>query len=353
MGSKNTSRNRLAGGVCVLALGLAACNGGESGQAEEFEGLEGASFTVGSKQFTEQLILGHMAIMALEEAGASVTDQTGLAGTLVVREALEADEIDMYWEYTGTAWADIFGADEVSVEPGELHTTVADEIAMYGEYTGTAWADIFGEDEVIADPEELHTTVADRDLEENGIVWGERGDFENAYALAQNADTAGELGVSTLTDLADLSAESPEEPTLCIAEEFAGRADGFPGMSEHYDMQIPDDNITILAEGIIYNVVAEGGDCNFGMVFTTDGRIAALDLEVLEDDESFFPEYNPSITMREEIHEEFPEAMDLMNEVMATLDTEAMQELNLQVDEEGLLPEVVAEAWLTEQGIIG
>src|SRR5690625_60906 len=318
MGSKNTSRNRLAGGVCVLALGLAACNGGESGQAEEFEGLEGASFTVGSKQFTEQLILGHMAIMALEEAGASVTDQTGLAGTLVVREALEADEIDMYWECTGTAWADSFG-----------------------------------EDEVIADPEELHTTVADRDLEENGIVWGERGDFENAYALAQNADTAGELGVSTLTDLADLSAESPEEATLCIAEEFAGRADGFPGMSEHYDMQIPDDNITILAEGIIYNEVAEGGDCNFGMVFTTDGRIAALDLEVLEDDESFFPEYNPSITMREEIHEEFPEAMDLMNEVMATLDTEAMQELNLQVDEEGLLPEVVAEAWLTEQGIIG
>ncbi|HLS16060.1 MAG TPA: glycine betaine ABC transporter substrate-binding protein [Beutenbergiaceae bacterium] len=318
MGSKNTSRNRLAGGVCVLALGLAACNGGESGQAEEFEGLEGASFTVGSKQFTEQLILGHMAIMALEEAGASVTDQTGLAGTLVVREALEADEIDMYWEYTGTAWADIFG-----------------------------------EDEVIADPEELHTTVADRDLEENGIVWGERGDFENAYALAQNADTAGELGVSTLTDLADLSAESPEEATLCIAEEFAGRADGFPGMSEHYDMQIPDDNITILAEGIIYNEVAEGGDCNFGMVFTTDGRIAALDLEVLEDDESFFPEYNPSITMREEIHEEFPEAMDLMNEVMATLDTEAMQELNLQVDEEGLLPEEVAEEWLTEQGIIG
>src|SRR5690625_1351929 len=318
MGSKNTSRNRLAGGVCVLALGLAACNGGESGQAEEFEGLEGASFTVGSKQFTEQLILGHLAIMAREEAGASVPDQTGLAGTLVVREALEADEIDMYWEYTGTAWADIFG-----------------------------------EDEVIADPEELHTTVADRDLEENGIVWGERGDFENAYALAQNADTAGELGVSTLTDLADLSAESPEEPTLCIAEEFAGRADGFPGMSEHYDMQIPDDNITILAEGIIYNVVAEGGDCNFGMVFTTDGRIAALDLEVLEDDESFFPEYNPSITMREEIHEEFPEAMDLMNEVMATLDTEAMQELNLQVDEEGLLPEEVAEEWLTEQGIIG
>ena len=318
MGSKNTSRNRLAGGVCVLALGLAACNGGESGQAEEFEGLEGASFTVGSKQFTEQLILGHMAIMALEEAGASVTDQTGLAGTLVVREALEADEIDMYWEYTGTAWADIFG-----------------------------------EDEVIADPEELHTTVADRDLEENGIVWGDRGDFENAYALAQNADTAGELGVSTLTDLADLSAESPQEATLCIAEEFAGRADGFPGMSEHYDMQIPDDNITILAEGIIYNEVAEGGDCNFGMVFTTDGRIAALDLEVLEDDESFFPEYNPSITIREEIHEEFPEAMDLMNEVMATLDTEAMQELNLQVDEEGLLPEEVAEEWLTEQGIIG
>lgn len=318
MGSQTASRRKLAAGTCVLALGLAACgNGDGDGGAGEFEGLEGASITVGSKQFTEQLILGYMAIMALEEAGASVDDQTGLAGTLVVREALEAGEVDLYWEYTGTAWADIFG-----------------------------------EDEVIADGGELHSTVADRDLEENGIVWGERGDFENAYALAQNTETADEFGVSTLSDLAALSADSPEDATLCIAEEFAGRADGFPGMSEHYDMQIPDNNVTILAEGIIYNEVAEGGDCNFGMVFTTDGRISALDLEVLEDDESFFPEYNPAITIREEVHEEYPELQELMDEVMATIDTETMQELNLQVDEEGLLPEEVAEEWLIEQGII-
>lgn len=314
-----TGTARMLALVAATALLAAAC--GDNGvDPEVAEGLEGADITVGSKDFTEQVVLGQMLVIALDEAGANVTDQTELAGTAVVREALETGEVDAYWEYTGTAWVDIFG-----------------------------------ETEVIEDPDELLETVRQRDEEENDITWGERGDFENTYALAQNQETADELGVETLSDLAELSRENPDEATLCIADEFATRDDGFPGMSEHYDMEIPDGNIDTMEEGIIYNQTAETdpGTCNFGMVFTTDGRIEALDLAVLEDDESFFPEYNPALSVRVEVAEEHPELVDLANDIIESIDFDTMRQLNLRVDQEGELPADVARDHLEEAGIFG
>ena len=303
--------------LAVAALLLAGCEDDGDGVAAELEGLEGADITVASKEFTEQVILGQMLVIALEDAGADVTDETSLAGTAVVREALETGEIDAYWEYTGTAWADIYG-----------------------------------ETEIIADPDELLEQVAERDAEA-GIVWGERAEFENSYGIAQSQAVADEFGVATLSELAELAEESPDDATLCVAEEFATRDDGLPGMTAHYDMDptVPEP----LDEGIIYTEVADGPDssCNFGMVFTTDGRIAALDLELLDDDESFFPEYNPAITVREEVAEEHPELIDLANEIIATIGFDEMQELNARADEEGMPPEDVARDWLEEQGIIG
>lgn len=309
--------------LLVLGLVLTGCgdDGGDGGDGgdQTAEGLEGADLTVASKEFTEQVLLGQMMVLALEDAGASVKDQTSLAGTSVVRDALETGEVDMYFEYTGTAWADIFG-----------------------------------EEEVIDEPDELLKTVRQRDEEENNITWGERAEFENTYAFAQNQQTADELGVETLSDLAELSKNQPDEATLCIAEEFATREDGFPGMAEHYGMEIPDDNITLLSEGVIYSQIdqAPDSDCNFGMVFTTDGRIGALDLEVLEDDEAFFPEYNPALSIRQEVADQHPEALELGNEIMDSLDFETMRDLNLRVDEEGELPEDVAEDHLRNEGII-
>ena len=319
MSQRHHRSRRVVGLACAFLL-VTACGPGDDGNGavEEVEGLEGASVTVGSKQFDEQVILGQMAVLALEAVGADVTDRTALAGTAVVREALETGEIDLYWEYTGTAWADIFG-----------------------------------QQEVLDDPEELLEAVREMD-QENGITWGERAEFENTYALAQNQQTAERLGVTTLSELAELSRSDPDEATLCIAEEFATRDDGFPGMAEHYEMEIPPGNIEVVDEGIIYTEVANEseGTCNFGMVFTTDGRIGSLDLEVLEDDEAFFPEYNPAIAIRTEVAEEYPDIVDLMNDIIGTLDTESMQELNLRAAEGGELPEDIARDWLEEQGIL-
>ena len=94
---------QLLGLFAVLTLIIAGCGGGGGGGASGCR-PSGAEFTVGSKEFTEQLILGQITLQALENAGATVNDQIGLAGTVAARKALESGEIDMYWEYTGTGW---------------------------------------------------------------------------------------------------------------------------------------------------------------------------------------------------------------------------------------------------------
>ena len=317
--------------AAMLALTLAACEvddatddvtddpddpDAQGSLAQDYD-LSGAELTVGSKEFTEQLVLGHIARLALEEAGASVNDQIGLAGTAIVREALLAGEIDLYWEYTGTGWI--------------TH---------------------LGETEPVEGAEAQYEAVAERDLEENGIRWLEPGPFDNTYAVAVHESAAQEFDLSQLSDLQRLLDENPEEATFCVASEFVTRDDGLPGMEDHYGIDFPQDNLVLLDEGAIYSEVAQRDNCNLGEVFATDGRIAALDLVVLEDDEEFFPAYNPSVTVRDEVYQEWPDLGEMFPEIAAQLDTETMQDLNARVDELGEFPEEVAEDFLRTNGFI-
>jgi osmoprotectant transport system permease protein len=123
---------------------------------------------VGSKEFTEQLILGQIAILALRDAGYNVVDKTGLGGTLICREGLTKGEIDLYWEYTGTAWLTFLGHDEP--------ITIA---------------------------QEAYDKVAAQDLEENDLVWGAYAAFDNTYTVMMREDRAKELGIVSLSDLAN------------------------------------------------------------------------------------------------------------------------------------------------------
>lgn len=289
---------------------------GEGSLAQDYD-LSDAELTVGSKEFTEQLVLGHIARIALEEAGATVNDEIGLAGTAIVREALLAGEIDLYWEYTGTGWI--------------TH---------------------LGETEPVEGAEEQYEAVADRDLEENGIRWLEPGPFDNTYAVAVHESAAEEFDLSDLSDLQGMLDENPDEATFCIASEFATRDDGLPGMEDHYDIEFPDANLVMLDEGAIYSEVAQRDNCNLGEVFATDGRIAALDLVVLEDDQEFFPAYNPSVTIRDEVYQEWPDLGEMFPAIAAQLDTETMQDLNARVDDGGEFPDEVAEEWLRSEGFI-
>jgi osmoprotectant transport system substrate-binding protein len=316
----HTTKLIATGGVLALALGLSACGGDEGGTASEIEGtLDGASITVGSKDFDEQLILGNISKLALEAAGADVDDQINTGGTDVARAALVNGEIDTYWEYNGTAWISFFK-----------------------------------ETKPIADRIEQYEVVRDRDLEENDLHWLAPADFNNTYALAFPSEAADELGnPETLSDLGDLIENDPDAATLCVESEFSARDDGLPGMEETYGYEFPDDNVTVLDTAIVYSAADERDPCNFGEVFTSDGRVSALDLTVLEDDQGFFPLYNPSPVFTDEVYAEYGEELEAIFEpISQALTQEEMTALNERVSVDLEQPDQVAEDWLSENGFI-
>ncbi|MDP8945839.1 MAG: glycine/betaine ABC transporter substrate-binding protein, partial [Actinomycetota bacterium] len=233
---------QLLGLFAVLTLIVAGCGGAGGGGASGEVDLSGAELTVGSKEFTEQLILGQITLQVLENAGATVNDQIGLAGTVAARKALESGEIDMYWEYTGTNWITHLG-----------HT------------------------KPIPDRQKQFEAVAKEELKKNDIkVLSPPSPANNTYTMAVRSEVYDKLGVKKLSDFKQLVEENPEEATVCVGTEFSTRDDGLPGMEEAYDFEFPSENIVKIDEGLIYQQVDKGKQCNFGEVFQTDGRIAAL-----------------------------------------------------------------------------
>jgi osmoprotectant transport system substrate-binding protein len=309
---------QLLGLFAVLSLIVAGCGGAGGGGSSGDIDLSGAEFTVGSKEFTEQLILGQITLQVLENAGATVNDQIGLAGTVAARKALESGEIDMYWEYTGTGWITHLG-----------HT------------------------KPIPDSQKQFEAVAKEDLKENDIKWlSPPSPANNTYTMAVRSEAYDKLGVKKLSDFKQLVEENPEEATVCVGTEFSTRDDGLPGMEEAYDFEFPKENIVKIDEGLIYQQVDKGEECNFGEVFQTDGRIAGLDLKLVQDDKSFFPIYNPALTVSKEVIEKNPQIAKLFAPISEKLTTDELQKLNAKVDVEGQLEDQVAEEWLSQNGFI-
>jgi len=305
--------------VGILALALTACGSG-GGQAEQGslgQELQGATFTVGSKDFSESIILGHITMEMLRAHGATVNDKTNIKGSTNTRTALTSGNIDMYWEYTGTGWITYLN----KTEP-------------------------------IPDPAKQFDAVAKEDLAANKVVWGKPAPLNNTYAFAVRKEKAAELGVTKLSDLAGLAKTKPQEATFCIESEFSTRDDGWPGLVETYGIEIPKDNVKMVDTGVIYTETQKGETCNFGEVFATDGRIASLGLTVLEDDKHFFPVYNASLTLREDTATKYPQVLQFLEPVAAKLTDEVMQQLNAQVDAEGHKPEKVAHDWLVKEGFL-
>lgn len=343
--------------VAALALGLTACGGdsleeaagngddattGEAGGETEdlggvdeapieecqdqepdiatgSESLDGADITVGSKDFDEQLVLGYITVEALESAGANVTDQVNLGGTNAARAALLAGEIDVYWDYNGTGWISFFE-----------------------------------QSDPIPDREEQWLAVRNCDYVNNDLVWMEPAPFNNTYALAFRSEAADELGnPETLSDLGPILEEDPGSVTLCVESEFDVRNDGLPGMEELYGYEVPDDQISVLDTGVVYSATDEGDPCNFGEIFTSDGRVSALDLTVLEDDQGFFPLYNASPIFRSDVYEQYGESLDaLFNPIAEALTQEQMVQLNERVSVDGDNPQTVAQEFLEDNGLL-
>ncbi len=308
-------KKHLITGATALAAGallLSGCSG-SAGSASVGDELDGLTGQVGSKDFSEQYILAYITTELLNAHGADLEANVKLVGSANVRQALENGDFIGYWEYTGTSW-----------------------ITYNGNTTPVKGA------------EAQFDAVKEADAEK-GIAWLDPAPLNNTYAFAVRADKAEELGVKTMSDVAALPAE---DQTFCIESEFSTRDDGWPGLKTAYGIDVPDSNVTMLDTGVIYTATQKGDDCNFGEVFQTDGRIPALDLVVMEDDEEFFPSYQGGFTIRQEVLDDYPEIADIIAEIAPLLTTEEMQKLNALVDVEGEDPEDVAIDWLEEQELI-
>jgi osmoprotectant transport system substrate-binding protein len=305
------------GAVAALALsGCAASEEASSGGAlSEFD-LSGVSVAVGSKDFDEQLILGEMMVAAFEAAGAEVDNKVNLGGTNVARAALESGEIDIYMEYNGTGWTVHLGQSDPSF-----------------------------------DPETLTAGVRDMDLAENGIVWVGRSPFNNTYGFASSPEvTEANGGPFDLKSMMEYVRDN-SDAVVCMESEFPSRPDGLILTETHAGIELPDSQQRILDTGIIYTETANN-NCDFGEVFTTDGRIPALGLTLVQDPGVNIV-YNVSGTIRQDKYNEAPEAFDgIIEAVLAPLSNERMAELNGYVSAEGQDPGDVAREYLVAEGLI-
>lgn len=304
---------RLLAVLSVLGLVFAACGDGGSGGGEGR--LSGIDITVGSKDFDEQLILGQIMVQAFEAEGANVTDQVDLGGTQVARAALVSGEIDVYMEYNGTGWAEHLGNSEVPS----------------------------------TDPDELTTLVREQDLEANSIQWLGRAPFNNTYGFVSSPSvTEANGGAFDFQAMADYLSANPDA-VLCLESEFPSRADGLVLFEEATGYEVPESQIEILDTGVIYNDT-NTDNCDFGEVFTTDGRIGGLDI-TLVDDPGVMILYNISMNLRDDKYQEAPEAFDaIAGELLDPLSQEKMTELNTRVSFEGETADDVAAAYLEEIG---
>ncbi|WP_127784551.1 glycine betaine ABC transporter substrate-binding protein [Rhodococcus sp. X156] len=300
---------------CGLQSGSAVPLAVEPGSIQPVPALEGVSLTVGSKDFTEQLILGYMIEYALSAAGADVRDLTNIQGSNSTHQAMLNGQVDITFEYTGTGWINYLKNEKP-----------------------------------IPDATKQFEAVRDADAK-NGLVWVNPAPMDNTYALAMSRKVAEETGVKTLSDYAELVKKDPALAQTCLETEFVSRQDGFPGMAATYGFDPAVVPVKTLQTGLIYASTATGG-CRFGEVFTTDGRILGLDLQLVEDDKQFFPRYNATVVIRQEVAEKYPEIATVLEPISKILTNEEITKLNAKVDVDGEDPAEVARQWMVDKGFV-
>jgi osmoprotectant transport system substrate-binding protein len=271
---------------------------------------EGEKVRIGSKDFTEQLILAELYALALEDAGTPVERRFNLGGTPVAHAALTAGEIDVYPEYTGTAYVTVLKM-SASTDPKAVFDAVAREYAT-----------------------------------KFRLTWLDRAPMDNAQAIAMTRAGAERLGVRTISDLA----AKASEVTLVGPPEFTEREDGLLGLRKFYGGFALKRFIAVDA-GLRYAALL-GGNADAAVAFGTDGEIAAHELIILEDDKKMFPPYQVAPVVRRDVIEARPRLRETLNRVSATLDNATMRELNFAVSGKKLEPSAVAREFLIRRGLI-
>jgi osmoprotectant transport system substrate-binding protein len=309
----------------VLALGVAACGdddddegddggGGTAGLIESNPDNSAVEITVGSKNFTEQYILGEIYAQGLEAAGYTVNTDLNLGSEQVALEALEAGEISGYPEYTSTALTSFF-----KLAPEEVPNDAAEA-----------------------------TDQSQAEFEQRDLVAFEPAPFNSANAVGLLKTTADELGVETVSDLEGQS----QNLTLFGSPECRQRVDCLVGLEDGYGLQFAEFTPVDIEQRY---PVLDDGQADLSILFTTDPQLSsqADKYVILDDDQGVFPAGNPIFVASQAVVDEAgPDFQATIEQVQQGLTLEVMQELNARVDLDKEEPAAVATQYLQEEGYI-
>lgn len=299
----------IAAAIALAIVGTAATSTTANAAGKS---LKGVKVVVGSKDFTESIVLSKIVKQMIIAHGGTVVDKTNIKGSATTREAMLSGDIDMYWEYTGTAWLVYQKQTDVNVTPKDLYKKV---------------------------------TAGDK---KNKVTWLPMTSFNNTYAWAITKANATKYGIKTYSDLAK---KLPAGSAWCVESEFQSRPDGWAGFKTKYG--ISDANITtkVLDTGAIYQATKDG-QCMVGEVFATDGRIGALGLMIPTEDISYFPPYNAALTMPDKIAKKYPQLVKALAPIAGKISNATMQNLNARIDVLGEDADTVAKSFLSASGLV-
>lgn len=208
-------------------------------------------------------------------------------------------------------------------------------------YSGTEMTGPLAHDPVF-DPDEAMSVAKEIFQERFDQEYFNSYGFDNSYAFMVTQETADEYNLETVSDLEPYK----DELRLGVDSSWLNReGDGYPGFTDHYGFSF--DSVRPMQIGLVYDAL-DSGSLDVTLGYTTDGRIAAYDLVVLEDDQQFFPPYDAAPLATDELLQEYPELEDILKKLEDEISTEQMQQLNYEADGEGKEPAIVAEEFLEE-----
>jgi glycine betaine/choline ABC-type transport system substrate-binding protein len=269
-----------------------------------------AKITIGSKNFTEQLILGEIMAQAIEaKTDLNVKRVFNLGGTMICHKALVDGDLDIYAEYTGTALTAIL------------------------------------KEKTVADPDKAYDHVKESYSSKFKCEWQKPFGFNNTYAITVRGEFAAEKGLKSISDLARTAGDL----TAGFTAEFMEREDGYPGLKETYGIAFK--ATRDMDPSLMYQAIANK-NVDVICAFATDGRIAAYNLKMLEDDKLFFPPYYAAPVVRHAALEKHPEIRKALSPLAGLLSDQTMQKLNFEVDNNKREPADVAHDFLKANNLI-
>jgi len=275
------------------------------GQTGGSDGSEEADtvIRVGSKDFTENLVVSEIYALALEDAGYEVERIQNIASS-VVHTSITNDEIDLYPEYTGTGLLVVLGM--------EMET----------------------------DPQKVYDTIKAEYDEQFDLTWLDYAQANDSAGLVIKTSVAEKYGIETISDLQ----EHVSELRMASQGEFDQREDGLPGLTKAYG-EFNWKSSTVYDNSLKYEVL-KNDEADVAPAYTTEGQLTNKEeFTVLVDDKKFWPPYNLAPVIRNEVLEANPDIAEILNKISSTLDTETVTDLNAKVDVDGQEYEAVAKEY--------